>query len=457
MKKNLAVLAVVIAFVSIMMIDFDASAERDYSTIRVKVSINRSTIEITTGGDYFIPEKPGLFLAPGNYTLQKTSNSEVHIKGNQVDEKVKNALTLVPRDAEDTVTVKGTNHGTIHYLGQMQFLSTTGNLQMINHVPFEQYLYGVVAYEMNNNFPLEALKAQAVTARGYAASRINGRGTYDVVDTTVHQVYKGYNPNYRRAIQAVDETKGEILQYRGEMIDTYYAASNGGQTELPGNTWGGGSKKNADYPYLAQKDDPFDLRNPSSLTESFFVPKEITSDYGMYDNEEVVRIDTGEGFQLNVRSGPGTNFSSLGKVSRDTRLPYISTDGDWHKVWYQVDTERKEGFVHRDYAIRETTNEELRYQYYSPVLREMQEKAFTILDNQGVQVKEQHDIILTKIKSLTNGKERYPGTGSRSYVTANATLELQYFIRDENGTEDSNSDNTGSQDGELSNISLNYS
>ena len=60
-------------------------------------------------------------------------------------------------------------------------------------VGMEDYLIGVVGYEMSNTFPLEALKAQAVTARSYAASKISPSASYDIVDTASDQVYKGYD------------------------------------------------------------------------------------------------------------------------------------------------------------------------------------------------------------------------------------------------------------------------
>ena len=435
-KSMLAGMLLMLLITAMITGESNISAERDYSTIRVRLSVSGTSMEITTKGDYNLSEKPGVFLEPGKYTLRKTSHNEVHIKGAKVDEKVKDSLTLIPRESSNLITLKNTIHGTVDYLGLMQFISISDRLEVVNHVPFEKYLYGVVAYEMNNSFPLEALKAQAVTARGYGAARINGRGTYDVVDTEAHQVYKGYNPNYSRVLQAVKETQGEVLKYQGKLIDTYYAASNGGQTELPGNTWGGGAAKNREYPYLVQKDDPYDLRNPRSLTESFFVPRTIMENHGITGGGEVVRITTGEGHLLNVRSGPGTSYPSLGQVRRDTLLPFIAREGSWYKVWYQSGAELKEGYVHRDYAKRETIKEDQGYGYFSPVLEDIQREAYEKLKSQGVKLEKQQDVKLLEIPSLKNGKERYPGTGSRSYVSAEAKVMIQYVLRKEEGTED---------------------
>jgi len=429
MKKITGVLIIIAILAVSLYMEAETSANTDFSEIRVKISINRSTISITPKGEYYIAEKPGIRLPPGNYTLTKSSSNQVRIQGNGIDERINNTLTLVPLKHSDLLTLKGTDYGTVDYHGKIRFIATSSsNLDVVNHVPFEKYLYGVVAYEMSNSFPLEALKAQAVSARGYAARRIKNTGTYDVVDTTVHQVYKGYNSSYGRVIQAVDETKGQVLEYNGRMIDTYYAASNGGQTELPGNTWGGGAAKNKDFPYLAQKDDPYDLRNSASLTEHFFVPKEVTDTYGTYDGQEVVRVTVAEGHNLNVRSGPGTSHSVLGQVTRDNLLPYISTEGSWHKVYFQVGADTKEAYVHRDYAKKETVKSDKRYQYFSPVLQDMQKRAFDRLKSENINILEVSDVKVTDIKDLKNGTARYPGTGSRSYVSANAKVTVQYHV-----------------------------
>ena len=95
---------------------------------------------------------------------------------------------------------------------------------------------------------------------------------YDIGDTSSDQVYKGYDSTIKNVIRAVDETKGEVLTYNGKIITTYYAASNGGQTELPGNAWGNGESANKEAPYLAQHDDPYDLENASSKEKIVFIP-----------------------------------------------------------------------------------------------------------------------------------------------------------------------------------------
>jgi SpoIID/LytB domain protein len=156
-------------------------------------------------------------------------------------------------------------------LGDISFDVEEGAVRVINTLPIESYLYGVVSHEMSNTFPLESLKAQAVCARGYAVANCSKYRlrAYDILDTSADQVYHGYASKYNRAIAAVDGTAGQVLSYDGDIIQAYYSASNGGQTELTGNVW----KNN--LPYYVQKDDVYDLKNPSSLVERSFIPAEF--------------------------------------------------------------------------------------------------------------------------------------------------------------------------------------
>ena len=124
---------------------------------------------------------------------------------------------------------------------------------------------------MSNSFPLEALKAQAVCARSYVMGYCSRYATrsYDIRDTSSDQVYRGYASKNTRAIAAVDATAGQVLTYEGNIIEAYYSASNGGQTERTGNVW------ENDLPYYTNLDDPYDLLNESSIEEKSFIPEKF--------------------------------------------------------------------------------------------------------------------------------------------------------------------------------------
>lgn len=157
------------------------------------------------------------------------------------------------------------------YPGDLKLTAASGDqgyhISPVLYVYIEDYLCGVVPYEMGDTAHPEALKAQAVAARTYTLSRMNARSgaAYDVVDTTADQVYCGADPEETGdpCAQAVDATRGIVLSCQNTLCETLYTASNGGQTESPSNAW-----NSRTYAYLSVKDDPFDLLNTDAITRS---------------------------------------------------------------------------------------------------------------------------------------------------------------------------------------------
>lgn len=185
------------------------------------------------------------------------------------------SLTLTRHETEGVNGLRIHETGSDNlFEGDLQLTAQEGRIQPILHIGVEQYLTGVVPYEMSDSFPLEALKAQAVAARTYVMRKRDATKTYDVVDSPKDQVYRGYNAKYTRAVQAVQETQGLCGTYMGGYATCYYTASNGGQTELPVNIWGGGG----DMGYYVHRDDPYDLENPKSIVKSVTIPAYPTED-----------------------------------------------------------------------------------------------------------------------------------------------------------------------------------
>lgn len=123
------------------------------------------------------------------------------------------------------------------YPGTLEIIRAGDMLEVINTLPLEQYLCGVVSSEIGAGFPLETMKAQAVCARTYALIRMYGRPEgqrYDVDDSVSFQVYNNFSWN-DQAADAVRETADEVLTMEGGLVDTlYYSTSCGstGRTDL---------------------------------------------------------------------------------------------------------------------------------------------------------------------------------------------------------------------------------
>lgn len=156
------------------------------------------------------------------------------------------------------------------YLGDLRLTVEEGKLVPVLSIHVEDYLLGVVPYEMSDSFPVEALKAQTIAARTYVLRRANPNQAYDVVDTTNDQVFRGYLPGSPNSEQAIAETRGICGFYRNELAQCYYSASNGGQTELVQTVW----PTREDYGYYTFGKDPYDVENPASTVRSVRIQKE---------------------------------------------------------------------------------------------------------------------------------------------------------------------------------------
>jgi stage II sporulation protein D len=116
------------------------------------------------------------------------------------------------------------------YRGSLLLTAQKGDVLVVNKVPLEHYLYSVVGSEMSAGWPAEALKAQAVAARTYAAYAIAHpvRPAFDLYDDVRSQAYNGIANEHPATKAAVDATSGLILRYAGRPIIAYFMANNGG-------------------------------------------------------------------------------------------------------------------------------------------------------------------------------------------------------------------------------------
>ncbi len=151
--------------------------------------------------------------------------------------------------------------------GTVKLLNSNTNI--INELPIDEYLCGVVSAEMPVNFDIEALKAQAIVARTYTIYKIiQNSGKHENADicdkstccqawiskeerlkkwkeNTDINISKNPEENWNKIVTAVEETKGKIITFNGQPINAFFHSNSGGKTETPLNVWGGSG-----YPYL---------------------------------------------------------------------------------------------------------------------------------------------------------------------------------------------------------------
>lgn len=205
------------------------------------------------------------------------------------------------------------------YYGDFEYVRRTGNkLTVINVVDIEDYVKGSVVYEMNPAWPLEALKAQAVCARTYAANSIGRNSSYgfDVTNDTFSQVYRGANLATANSDAAVDATAGVYLTYEGKPVTAMYSSSFGGGSENSENVM------TSAVGYLRGVNDPYEAASDSINSRSswrFTYTKAELASYvnkngysiGSVEDIELTYSDTGNviGIKLTDANGRSAEFS----------------------------------------------------------------------------------------------------------------------------------------------------
>jgi stage II sporulation protein D len=229
------------------------------------------------------------------------------------------------------------------YRGDIEVLRhDSSDMTIINVLPLEQYLYGVVPCEIEASAHPEAIKAQAVAARTYT---MNNMGKYshigfDLSNTTYCQVYKGYSKEDSRVIQAVDETIGKVVTYDGKTAQVFYFSSSGGRTEDAKNVWG------SDIPYLKSVEDKYESGNSWNYTwEATYTAEQIKKamlsrnyDLGNILGVEITKVsESGRVTELTIYGTKGqrifTNSATRSVLSQLNSQWYrIETDADVYVV-----------------------------------------------------------------------------------------------------------------------------
>lgn len=173
------------------------------------------------------------------------------------------------------------------YYGSFCYSRSGGNLTVVNQVSMNDYIDCVISCEMSDSWPVEALKAQAVCARSYAATRTGHASSgFDLCSTECCQAYTGMSRTGANTAQAAEETQGLYLRYRGSIVEAVYHSSDGGATENCENVW------YEALPYLRGVEDPFEAYVASQISNYYwtktYTGAELQQRLALYD------IDCGE-------------------------------------------------------------------------------------------------------------------------------------------------------------------
>ena len=270
-RRILSVLAFAMSPLTLATLSFahpvQAASNSDYSPIEASSVSEQTIVTQKISKELNRPIQVGIFVGvPSIIVRQK--NDEFHItaakgklkiktKGKRpqtADRRVFKATGSTPGECIAIATDKAALNKAC-YEGEFVISASGSNnkLNVINVIDIEEYLRGVVPYEIGrlDESKIEALKAQAIAARTYAYKHFGSRTThgFDIYADTRDQVYKGLHSTTEITDKAVRETEGIVMTYNGEFITAYYHSTCGGETEGV-VTWG-----RPDHPYLKNKPD----------------------------------------------------------------------------------------------------------------------------------------------------------------------------------------------------------
>ncbi|MDP2866322.1 MAG: SpoIID/LytB domain-containing protein [Elusimicrobiota bacterium] len=202
---------------------------------RIRVAISRGvpSLKLRTASRIYAQDiKSGqkyMLLADAAYEV-RPSGRGIAVAGQELSSPIK----LLASDGQERIRLGGNL-----YKGDIIIKATEeGKLDIIESLSLEEYLYGVLPSEMSPDWPLEALKAQAVASRTYAMKYINPARDYDITNGVEMQVYKGAAKINSRIMEAVNTTRGEVLKYKGKLVTAFFHACCGGHTASVKSAWG---------------------------------------------------------------------------------------------------------------------------------------------------------------------------------------------------------------------------
>lgn len=212
--------------------------------IKVLLADDELNIAITATGSFVVVDSNESDAAKnkhykfdkGSFTIQSIDENCVKFDTIRIAEN----LVIMPDSGTIFTTDKTEKNA---YTGTLITRPANNGFRLIEIVGLEEYLYGVLPFEMSASWPLEALKVQAVAARTYAARNLIEPEDFDfdVYSGVMSQVYKGagniINPQnrkiYQNVIAAVDETQNQVLTYDGKLFTAYFHSNCGGFTGPP--------------------------------------------------------------------------------------------------------------------------------------------------------------------------------------------------------------------------------
>lgn len=243
--------------------------------------------------------------------IERDGSDSIRVNGSQT------SLPAVYRSSGEFINLNGRP-----YRGFLTIEGGKDSLMVVNELPLEAYIAGIINNEISSKWPKSVVMAQAVVARTYAVYQKKRRasGVYHIEGTTMGQVYTGASAEDVAAISAVSATEGEILAYNGEPALTVYHSNAGGMTEDSASVW------TSAYPYLTSVESPYDKAAPRytweyTLTAAAFKAALNKAGYRLGEPVSVVSLSvspSGRAKSVIIKDAQGSSVVMSGEDLRKT-------------------------------------------------------------------------------------------------------------------------------------------
>lgn len=218
--------------------------------IRVALSTNASGVQVGGDGAWRITANGDLVArgsAGESWRVEQDGRRIRAVRPDGVPTVWQSGPIVVRADDEGIV-----RYGRKRYRGELVLHATGDGILVVNRLPVDDYLMGVIPLEIGTSRESDfaAVQAQAVAARSYAATNLGRTATYDVTGGVLDQVYGGVDAETPSARQAVESTRGLVLTYGGHVVNAPYHSTCGGTTAGADELWRTGNE-----PYLRSVSD----------------------------------------------------------------------------------------------------------------------------------------------------------------------------------------------------------
>ncbi|MFH1680508.1 MAG: SpoIID/LytB domain-containing protein [Candidatus Eisenbacteria bacterium] len=211
---------------------------RPIGPLRVALRVDVPSVEVGLASGALLRWEGGEVAVPGGSLVRfaPAPGGAIEMRGPFDRVAVPSPVNVLPERAE-SFTLEGKPHA-----GTLVLVRSEGGLAAINAIGLEDYLRGVVPWEIGwlPEERIEALKAQAVAARTYALTRaaVAAEGApWDLVATESDQVYRGLERTDPVVDRAIEETAGIVAAYKGGLLRAYYSSTCGGRTATVEEVW----------------------------------------------------------------------------------------------------------------------------------------------------------------------------------------------------------------------------